>query len=49
MFQCATGSGQVSEPAHVVSVSLIRPERRRSRILASAIGRQGLKGRRVRR
>ena len=44
-----TSSGQVSELAHVVSVSLIRPERRHSRILASAIRRQDLEGRRVRR
>ena len=51
MFQYATGSGQVSAPAHVVSVSLIRPERRRSRILAGAVKRQDLEGysRRVRR
>jgi hypothetical protein len=44
VFQFATGSGRVFEPAHVVSVSLIRPERRRSRILASAVERQGLEG-----
>ena len=39
-----TGSGRVFGPAHVVSVSLILPERRRSRILAGAVGRQGLGG-----
>ena len=44
MFQYATGSGRVFEPAHVVSVSWSLPERYRNRILAGTIKRQGLEG-----